>query len=98
MVSMALLLAEPPALRAALRLAAAGPAKSSRGQWPPPQRSLSPRLTSLTHPQTLTGNPVTLQAPSAPRVTGGVSRVPSCVQLQTFLDLHPDSVSLFPYP
>lgn len=38
-----------------------------------------------------------LQALSAPWVTGGVSRVPSCVQLQTFLDLHPDSVSLFPY-
>lgn len=97
MVSMALLLAEPPALRAALRLAAAGPAKSSQGQWPPPQHSLSLWLTSLTHPQTLTGNPVMLQALSAPWVTGGVNRVPSCVQLQTFLDLHPDSVSLFPY-
>ena len=54
MVSMALLLAEPPALHAALRLAAAGPAKSSQGQWPPPQHSLSLWLTSLTHPQTLT--------------------------------------------
>lgn len=33
-----------------------------------------------------------------PWVTGGVSRVLSCVQLQTCLDLHPDSVNLFPYP
>lgn len=39
-----------------------------------------------------------LQALSAPQLTGRVSRVLSCVQLQTCLDLHPDSVSLLVCP
>lgn len=65
-VSVALPLAEPPMAprRPAPRLCQS--CKELSGQRPHPQRSLSPRLTSLAPSQTMTEKPVMLRVLSAP--------------------------------